>query len=86
MRRGSHHPGGTYWKTFTPKDDGGEIRTHLDGIGDSYTLCGMDTAGDDMVHGATPIKLPPGKHRVTCEHCIQIIVIVREHLKMKKST
>lgn len=70
-----------YYKTVRTKRDGGETRTHLEGIGDSYTLCGLDTAGDDTIHGKPPIELPPGKHRITCEQCLQIIAIVREHLQ-----
>ena len=70
-----------YWRTTGLKLDGGKVRTHLEGIGDSYTLCGFDTAGDDMVHGAPPEELPPGRHRVTCNQCQQIITIVREYIK-----
>lgn len=70
-----------YWKTFRLKSEGGGTQTHLEGIGDSYTLCGLDTAGDDMVHAKQPVELPAGKHRVTCAHCQQLINLVREHLK-----
>lgn len=58
----------------------GRVRTHLEGAGDSYTLCGLDTAGDDLIHDRDPEKLPPGKHRVTCEDCQQTIRIVVSHL------
>lgn len=67
----------TYWRTY---QNGGQT-THLDGIGDSYTLCGLDTAGDASVHDKEPEELPPGKHRVTCEQCQQVIEIVKGHLK-----
>jgi hypothetical protein len=69
-----------YIKIFRLKAEGGGVATHLEGIGDSYTLCGFDTEGDEMVHEKPPEWLT-GKHRVTCDHCQQIIAIVREHLK-----
>lgn len=60
----------------------GGCTTHLEGIGDSYTLCGMDVAGDDSVHRKPPETLSDGKpHRLTCEHCQQIVALVREHLR-----
>lgn len=66
-------------KTFRPKSEGGDIRTHLEGIGDSYTLCGLDTAGDDAIHSKPPEHLV-GKHRLTCEHCKAVVEVVREYL------
>lgn len=56
-----------------------KIRTHLQGIGDSYTLCGLDTAGDDEVHEKPPQCAPRGT-RITCEHCKDVIAIVRDYL------
>lgn len=73
-----------YWKTWRLKEDGGEQRTHLEGPGESYTLCGLDTAGDELVYGKPPEKLPPGKHRITCEHCLQVIEFVKAHLASNK--
>ena len=69
-----------YIKTWKLKVDGGGQATHLEGIGESYTLCGLDTAGDDHVH-AKPPEMLKGRHRVTCLHCKQIIALVVEHLK-----
>jgi hypothetical protein len=65
-----------YWRTVIDK----KTRVHLYGLGDSYTLCGLDTAGDDTVHDRQPEALE-GKKRVTCEDCQQIISIVKGHLK-----
>jgi len=71
-----------YWKTWHE----GKTRTHLDGIGDSYTLCGVDTAGDDLVHDRDPERLHGMQmHVVTCEDCQQIIAIVRDHLDCNAS-
>jgi len=67
-----------YWKTYP--HEGGSL-THVEGIGDSYTLCNFDTAGDSLVHRKPPecIKRPA---RLTCEHCNQVIGIVRAHLSL----
>ncbi len=47
-----------------------------------YTLCGLDTSGDDEIHYKEPEQLPEGvKHRVTCEKCQQVIELVKLHLK-----
>lgn len=73
-----------YYRTFRPKNEGGETRTHLEGIGDSYTLCGVDTAGDFSVHAKPPIALTGIKHRISCEHCQDIINIVLGHLYGKR--
>lgn len=70
----------TYWRTWRIKSEGGGQATHLDGIADSYTLCGLDTAGDSMVHGRDPQELKH-KPRITCKHCQQIIEVAKEHLK-----
>jgi len=71
----------TYWRTFgEPGKDRTGQRTHLEGTGDSYTLCGTDTAGDDATHRKPPV-IVKGKPRITCEHCQQIIELVRAHLK-----
>lgn len=80
VQRLVRRPGLKYFRTVRTKRDGGETRTHLEGIGDSYTLCGLDTAGDETIHGKPPTELPSGKHRITCEQCLQVIAIVREHL------
>lgn len=53
-------------------------RLHLDGIGDSYTLCGVDTAGDTTVHRKRPELVDAT--RVTCEDCLAIIKIAQDYL------
>lgn len=65
-----------YYRTY---QNGGQS-THLEGICDSYTLCGVDTAGDDSTHEHPPEELPPGKHRATCPQCQQVIALVLAHL------
>lgn len=70
----------TYWRTYALAADGGGQSTHLEGIGCDYTLCGLDTAGDDVVHRKPP-EVVPGKPRITCRHCQQIIDLVVEHMK-----
>ena len=70
-----------YIRTFGLKEDGYKQRTHLDGISDSSTLCGFDTAGDSLVHGKPPQFLI-GKRTVTCEQCQDIISTVKEHLNL----
>lgn len=65
-----------YWKTT---DEDGRVSTHLSEAGD-HSICGHDLAGDDMVHSKPPEALE-GKHRVTCQHCLQIIELVKLHLK-----
>lgn len=67
-----------YYRTWRLKSEGGGKQTHLEGLHD-YTLCGLDTSGDPEVHEKDPVKLPPGKHNVTCEDCKQIIEILREY-------
>lgn len=71
-----------YVRTFGKKSDGIGVRTHLDGISDSATLCGFDTAGDPEVHSRQPEYLI-GKHRVTCADCLAIIETVKNHVKGK---
>jgi hypothetical protein len=68
-----------YWKTW----DHGKTEIHLNGFGDSYTLCGLDTAGDDSVHDRQPEQIS-GTHRITCEHCQGIIGIVLDYIKEKQ--
>ena len=72
-----------YIRTYRPKSEGGGQTTHLEGIGDSYTLCGLDTAGDTWVHRKQPEFLQ-GRHRVTCSDCNRVIAIVKEHLSPNK--
>lgn len=69
-----------YWRLY-PRES--EQATHLDGMADSYTLCGMDTAGDDTIYRKPPEQLEGTNHRVTCAHCLQIIGIVRDYLRSK---
>lgn len=68
-----------YIRTFPLLSEGGGQRTHLDGVGDSSTLCGDDYAGDDEVHRKPPVILRT-RQRVTCSHCLGMISIVRAHL------
>lgn len=66
-----------YYRTYHD----GKSRTHIEGIGNSYALCGLDVAGDDVVHEKPPEELPLGKHRVTCEQCRMVIAIVKAYIK-----
>ncbi len=68
----------SYWRTV---DEDGKQRTHLEGPGDSYTLCGHDTAGDTATHSKPPVCLGTAKRRITCKHCLQFIAFVRLYLK-----
>ena len=68
----------SFVRTFKKKCDGGGQDIHLTGLSD-YTLCGLDTSGDDMVHEKEPQFLT-GRHRINCVHCISIIEIVKDHL------
>lgn len=70
-----------YFRTY---QNGGQS-THMDGIGDSYTLCGVDTAGDDLIHEKPPEELDH-KPRITCRDCQQIIAMVREHIKKPEAS
>ncbi len=70
----------TYYRTYQD----GTSSIHLEGIGDSYTLCGLDTAGDDLVHEHPPEKLPTGRHPVTCVQCQDIIKLVCEHVGINR--
>lgn len=65
-----------YWRTT---NEHGEARTHLSEGGDT-SICGHDLVGDDMVHSKEPEPIPR-KSRITCEHCLRIIALVKEHLK-----
>lgn len=65
-----------YWKTC---DEDGKTRTHLSRDGDS-SICGHDLAGDDLVHSKPPTDLGR-KSSITCELCLQIIDLVKHHLK-----
>lgn len=60
----------------------GRTTTCLEGIGDSLTLCGYDTSGDDLVHDVLPEELR-GHHRVTCEDCQQIMALVDAHRRRR---
>ncbi len=69
-----------YWRTYTRADDSGPAQaTHLEGIGDAYALCGKDVSGDDLTHRKPPECLP-GRARITCPDCLQIVALVRAHL------
>lgn len=66
-----------YWRTT---DEGGRVSTHLSNNGD-HSICGHDLIGDDKVHSKPPKDL--GKRsRITCQHCLEIIVLVKEHLEL----
>lgn len=69
-------------RTFPLPDEGGGTLVHLDGPGDSYTLCGFDTAGDSLVHRKPPESARPGA-RVTCKDCLSVINVVKEYLSEK---
>lgn len=67
-----------YWKTFND----GSTSTHLQGPGNGQALCGLDLSGDPLVHDREPERLECGKaHSVTCEHCLDIIEFVKDHVK-----
>lgn len=71
------------WKTYSFKADSGPGQaTHLEGIGDSYALCGVDVAGDPNVHRKPPEPVSENA-RITCEHCKQIVQIVKQYLNEK---
>lgn len=63
-----------YWKTWNE----GVASVHLQGIGDA-ALCGLDLAGDDLIHDRDPEPLA-GKIRITCPHCVDLIEKVNCHL------
>lgn len=65
-----------YWRTC---DEDGVTTTHLSHAGD-FAICGHDLIGDDLVHSKAPKKIE-SKTRITCPHCLQIIEVVKEHLK-----
>lgn len=66
-----------YWRTC---DEDGRTRTHLSNGGD-HSICGHDLVGDPMTHSKEPVELPEHpKPRVTCEHCQEIIAVVKRHL------
>lgn len=70
-----------YIKTYPLVDDkalGDRPVVHLEGIGDAYTLCGFDTAGDHTIHGKPP-KTLHGNHRITCPQCLQVIELVKDY-------
>lgn len=62
--------------TYT--DNGKE--THLLGKAD-FTLCGLDTSGDDDLHHREPKFSVTG--RVTCSDCERIVCIVEEYQKLR---
>lgn len=70
-------------RTWRHRSEGGGTSVHLDGISDSYTLCGLDTAGDDRVHAKPPQELQ-GVHRITCPDCLRVIEEVERYLRFKK--
>ena len=58
-----------------------KVRTHIGHPSMDMTLCGVDASGDELVHDAPPEYLPRGKkYRVTCEDCLQIIKVVKDHI------
>lgn len=63
--------------------ENGKVETHIDGIGDAYTLCGKDTAGDEETHDRYPIQLTGDNHRLTCKDCQAVVKIVKEFLRKK---
>lgn len=66
-----------YWRTC---DEDGYTSTHLLGESGDSSICGHDLAGDDTVHSKDPLDLGC-RARITCQHCLAIISIVKEHLK-----
>lgn len=64
------------WRTYDI--DGGQM-THLEGPGDSYTLCGYDIAGDTKIHRKPP-ELLKGRKRITCPQCHQVISFVKDFI------
>ena len=70
-----------YWRCVND----GRTDIHLEGpVGDSYTLCGLDTAGDPFVHDKAPELLKGDRHRITCGHCLEVIACVQDYLKEKQ--
>ena len=58
-----------------------KIQIHILSPGMDVTICGLDSIGDDLVHDKPPKILPKGKrHVVTCEHCLNVIEAVEDHL------
>lgn len=72
-----------YVRIWSKDDDGPQV--HLCSSGNDYTICGHDAVCDDSVHQKPPKDLP-GKHRVTCPHCLQIINDVKRHLEIHRAT
>ena len=73
-------------RTYRLSDEGGEQRTHLVNPAHDYTICGLDTAGDELVHRRQPEILEGNNHRLTCEHCQGIVRTVEEFLNRHKPT
>lgn len=67
-----------YYRTWNE----GSTRIHLEGWGD-VAFCGFDLAGDDTIHDKDPIELD-GFHRVTCEHCKQLLEIAKNHFEKRE--
>ena len=58
------------------------IENHLAGQTD-FTLCGLDTAGDDEIHCLEPVE-HNDDWRVTCADCRRIIEVVEKYQKRLK--
>ncbi len=67
----------SYVRTFGEPGER-KVRVHLSWRGGDVTMCGLDTAGDELIHDKPP-ELDADTTRVTCEHCQQIIALVRAH-------
>lgn len=69
-----------YYKTYGEPGES-DVRTHIVHPGMDMAMCGMDIAGDELVHDKQPEGLPRGKkYRVTCLDCLRIIGAVQDHL------
>lgn len=69
-----------YVKTFGEPGET-KIKIHIVNPGRDFTICGLDIAGDNMIHDKPPKSFPRReKHRVTCEDCLHIIEAVKDHL------
>lgn len=68
-----------FWRTY---NDGGQS-THIEGPGNDYTLCGLDIAGDDVIHDKPPEMLEGRNHRITCKQCLEAVKVVKVYLSGK---
>ncbi len=64
-----------YFRTW----QNGKQETHLSYNQDSG-ICGIDLAGDGLVHDRQPEKLDGLNHRITCDGCQSVVFAVRAHL------